>query len=101
CEELPGRDVEGGDAGCAPARGEIIQIDARAVGGIEEGPEPIGAEWRIEPEIAEGVEEVREALVAAFAGRDGDPKDGAGAAPETGGEGSFGPPLTGEGGGGF
>ena len=38
---MPRGDVQRADAGGAPARGEIIEIDARAIGGIEERPQAL------------------------------------------------------------
>ena len=64
--------MEGGDAGSTPAGGEVVEIDAGAVGGIEEGPQVGGAEGWIEAEVGKRVEEVGEAFVAAFSGRDSD-----------------------------
>src|SRR5947209_3745622 len=88
--------MEGADSGSAPASGEVVQIDAAAVGAIEEGPKPVGTEGRFEPDIGERVEKVGETFVATLTGRDGDPQDGAGAQPETGRHGSVGPALDGK-----
>ena len=94
--EVPGGDVQRGDAGVAPARGEVVEIDAQAVGGIEEGPQAGGAEGRVEAQVGEGLQQVGEALVAALAGRDGEPEDGARAAAEAGQQGGAGPAFFGE-----
>ena len=50
---MPRGDVQGGDARGAPAGGEIFEIDARAIGGIEESPEAGGAERSAQAEISE------------------------------------------------
>ena len=72
-EIVPGGDVQGGDPGLAPAAGEIVEIDAEPVGGVEEGPEARRAERRIHAEVGEGVQKVRESFVAVLAGRRGHP----------------------------
>ena len=59
-EIVPGRDVQGGDPGLAPARREVVQVDARAVGGIEERPQAIGAERRLQAQIGQRLQQVRE-----------------------------------------
>ena len=81
---------------CAPARGEVVEVDARAVGGIEERPQARGAERASQAEIGERLQEVGKALVAALAGRDGDPQDGARAAAEAGDQRGAGPAFAGE-----
>ena len=93
---VPGGDVESGDAGVAPPGGEIIEIDAEAVGGIEEGPEVAGADGRREAHIDEGVREEGEAVVGARAGRGGEPEEAAGAGFETGEERGALPAFAGE-----
>ena len=75
--EMPGGDVQRADAGCAPARGEIVEIDARAIGVIEEGPQAGGAKRSVEAEIGERLQQVGKALVAVLAGIGGDPQDSA------------------------
>ena len=47
-EVVPCRNVQRGDPGLAPAFGEIIEVDARAVGRIEEGPKAVGSERRFQ-----------------------------------------------------
>ncbi len=37
-KEMPGGDMQRAHTGGAPPRGEIIQVDAGAIRGIEEGP---------------------------------------------------------------
>ena len=71
---MPGGHVESGDAGLAPSRGVVIQVHAQAVRRIEEGPHAGRAEGCLDAEIAEGLEKVGKALIAAFAGRGGQPK---------------------------
>ena len=44
---MPAGHVQRADAGFAPALGEIIEIDARAIGAIEEGPQALAAEGRL------------------------------------------------------
>ncbi len=48
---VPAGDVQRADAGFAPALGEIIQIDARAIGAVEESPQALAAEGRLHAEI--------------------------------------------------
>ena len=74
---MPGGDVQSGDAGGAPARGEIIEVDASAIGGIEEGPEARGAEGGAQAEVGERLQHVGKTLIAAIAGTGGDPEHGA------------------------
>ncbi len=93
---MPRRDLESGDARLAPAGGEIIEIDPDAVGGIEERPDAGGAHGRMEAEIVERLEQIGEPLIALFAGRRGDPQDGAGAARDGGHQRRARPTLAGE-----
>ena len=93
---VPGGDVEGSDAGGAPAFGEVIGVGAEAVGGVKEGPEAAGFERGFEAKGSEGLQDVGEAFVAILAGGDVEPEDGAAAEAETGGHGSVGPAFAGE-----
>src|SRR6185369_9157233 len=45
---MPGGDVQGCDSRLAPARREVVQIDAAAVGAVEKGPEAVASKGRIE-----------------------------------------------------
>ena len=83
--------MQGGDAGGAPAGGEIFEIDARAIGGIEESPEAGGAERSAQAEVGERLQDVRETLVSALTGIGRDPQDGAPAAGISGDERGGGP----------
>ena len=94
--EMPGGHVQGGDAGIAPACGEVVEVHAQAVGGIEEGPQARGAEGRVEAEIGKSVQQVGEALVAALTWRNGQPEDCAQSAAEAGQHGRAGPAIFGE-----
>ena len=93
---VPAGDMQRADTGFAPALGEIIQIDARAIGAVEEGPQALAAERRLHAEIVERLEQVREAFIAFLAGRGGDPQHGAGAAMERDHHGSMVPAFRGE-----
>ena len=95
-EIVPGGDVQGGDPGLAPAGGKVVHVHARAVGGIEEGPQTVGAEGRVHAEIGESVQQIRKALAATLAGRRGHPEDGAGAALQAGRHGGAGPAFGGK-----
>ncbi len=95
-EVVPGCDVERGDPGLSPAPGEVVQVGAGAVGGIEERPGPPRAERRGEAEVGQGLEQVRESLIAAFAGRGRHPEYSARALPEAGHQRSAAPTLAGE-----
>ncbi len=77
---VPAGHVQRADTGFAPALGEIVEIDARAVGAIEERPEAFALEGRLHPEIAESLQQVGKAFVAFFARRRGDPQHSAHAA---------------------
>ena len=95
-EIVPGGDVQGGDAGLAPARREVVHVHASAVGGIEERPQTVAAEGRVQAEIRQRIQQIRKALAAALAGRCGHPEDGTGAALQSGGDGRAGPAFAGE-----
>ena len=95
-EIVPGGHVQGGDPGLAPARREVVHVHARAVGGIEERPQAVAAEGRLQAEIGQRIQQIREALVAALAGRSGHPQDGARAALQAGRHGRAGPAFAGE-----
>ena len=49
---MPARDMQRADARLAPAVGKIIQVDARTIGTVEECPEPLAAEGRIQAFVA-------------------------------------------------
>ena len=49
--EVPRGHMKRGDSGGTPTRGEVIGIDAGAIGGIEERPQAGGAERCFESEI--------------------------------------------------
>ena len=85
--------MQGADSGGAPAGGEIIEVDAGAVGGIEEGPQAGGAEGGLEAEIGERVQQVGKTLIALLAGTGRDPQDCARAATVSGQNRSAGPAL--------
>ena len=93
---MPGRHVQGRDAGSAPAGGEVIQIDAAAVGGIEKRPQIRRAKRRLHSQVGQSMQQVREALVAVFAGTHRDPEHGAGATAIAGDERRASPALAGK-----
>ena len=66
---VPGRDVQGGDPGFAPAWREVIQIDSRSIGGIKKRPQSGGLKRRDQTEVGERLRQVGEAVVSAGAGR--------------------------------
>ena len=94
--EMPGRDVQGADAGFAPALGEIIGIGARPVGIIEKGPQAGAAEGGPEAQVGQRLHQVGEAFVAVGAGIGGDPQDGAGTEAQSGDERRASPAVFGE-----
>ena len=49
--EVPRRHVEAANTRQPPALGKVVQVRAGAIGGIEEGPQPVGPEGRREPQF--------------------------------------------------
>jgi hypothetical protein len=90
---VPGSDLESGDAGGAPARGEIVEIDTSAIGGIEEGPEARRTEGGAQTEIGESLQDVGETFITAVAGAGADPQNSTAAAGIPGNERGSGPAL--------
>ena len=95
-ESVPGGNVQGGDAGLAPARGQVFEVGAEAIGGIEKRPQAARAEGGCESQVGERMQQIGEALVAMRAGGRSDPQDGAGAMAEAGQQRSASPALPGE-----
>ena len=67
-EVVPGGDMQSGDAGVAPARGEIIRVHARAVGRIEERRETRGAERSRDSGLCQSLQQIGVALVTLDSG---------------------------------
>ena len=70
---VPASDVNCPDAGVAPAVGEVIEIDARAVGAVEESPQALSAKRGLHAQVVQSLKQVGEPFVSFFAGRNGDP----------------------------
>src|ERR1700722_1082761 len=83
---MPCCNVERADAGGFPTDGEITEVDAGAVGRIEEGPQALGSKWSFQAQIGENLWDVGETFVAMRAGGCGDPQYCAFRALETGHE---------------
>jgi hypothetical protein len=77
---MPAGDVNGADAGFAPAIGEVIQIHARAISSVKESPQALAMESRLHAKIVQSLKQIRESLVAFFTRRCGDPQHGTHAA---------------------
>src|SRR5690348_15159901 len=72
---MPGGDVQRADSRSPPARREVIQINPRAVGGIEKRPQARRPERRLETEIRERLDNVGEALITPYARWRSDPQN--------------------------
>src|SRR5262249_34540623 len=82
-EEFPRGDMQRGYSGFSPSRREVIEIDATPVRRVEESPQAIRTERRLEPQIHQAVQQVRQTLVAPFPWRDRDPQTRPPATPES------------------
>src|SRR6266480_246838 len=73
---MPGGDVQTCDAGCSPAAGEVVQIHTQPVEMVKECPKPHRAKGRLQPEIVERLQNVREALITVLPRVRCDPQHG-------------------------